>query len=313
MTNGMCVVSDESDGVDDCDYPGTLDPKCADDTYFHNICDGQQCTSIENSTPGVVEEDECSVNTDCEEQNKPVADQLNISSPGDCTGITGAGILHFSWRYTDANEDKEIRYILQIDDNSDFLSPKVNRIFPINNYPSPSINSAAIYVVPLNGTINGDYIYYNTNYYWRVMVVDDSNAENDNDISEWAYGTSFTHDGYPAPSPKFSFEPTSPELGQEVIFDDQSSCYDNDGYYECSNLVRAPGNTYEWQFGDGSAPDTKVGDGVTHIYTSTSTGVSLKVCDQFEGSPRCCIYSKPMPLKTPGGKAGGIWKEISPF
>jgi len=80
---------------------------------------------------------------------------------------------YFSWTYTDPNGDDESQFQFQVDNNSDFSSPEIDRT-QTGTWSSGDSNNQTVIVtispVPANR------LGYNTTYYWRVKVWDEGGA-----------------------------------------------------------------------------------------------------------------------------------------
>ena len=354
-TQGQCIIVNSS-GYDQCQtnndcatsYP--TQPKCGCSPYGAPICDtnqtGANCTDA-STCPSCPTQPKCGCSpygapicdtnqtgancTDastcpsCPSNLPPYAENLISGLDSPCTGIQGAGISHFVWKYGDVEGDTEKKFILQIDDSEDFSSPEVFRTYDNLSYPAGALNEQTVLVKAIPTIPFGDYLNYNVFYYWRVMVQENGT----NLYSDWTYydrangttnpdlKTTFMMTGHPAPSPIFTFSPPNPIPGQAVDFTDLSVCYDNNGPYLCKNItpstcVGGSNNCYTWNFGDGSSLDHTIPDPaiVTHSYVATGTYSSyLKVCDELY----CCSVPKNIPVRTAGAKETPNWKEISPF
>ena len=323
MTDDSCVDMPGEEGQNDCNVLGANSIDCQEDKY-HNECNHlNQCVVVAGAAT-----DECQTNANCVDQNNPPeAYELNVSrtsSDGYCMGIGGL----FSWKYKDTDLDHEIRFILEIDDDSGFGSP-VRKVVSGIYYTSESTNQQLIYVVSPGRVVNDDSINYNTAYYWRVKVSDEHgldsawtyfNGNGNNGTTDPVSKTSYTFTGHSAPSTEFIAPTIQVDLNEEIDFDDKSICYSNFDAYSCFEERTDNGyNDYNWWFGDGAAAYTlpadrteledvsHIGD-VSHTYTETSTGVTLQVCDELG---QCCGISHPLKFK--GKEGGGTWKEISPF
>lgn len=207
-----------------------------------------------------------------------------------------------SWTFFDADaSETQIAYQIQIDDNSDFSS------LAIDAACTPLCGSQ-IYNTPSG-------LLYNTTYYWRVRVWDNTNMR-----SNWSVGPSFTTRLHAAPQPSFTYLPQEPTKGEVVELIDGSTCYDSfNNPYSCktNNSIR-----YEWDFNVPSGIDCDSGVGspspcrgdqrtsydAVGLYT-----VLLRVTDELSASEipprgRCettRTFTVSIPL--PG------WREISPF
>jgi len=327
MIDNSCVSVLGEEGYDDCD-PTTsgVSTDCQEDKY-HNECNYlNQCVVVAGAAI-----DECQIDQNCVDQNNPpTAYELNVSlttSAGYCMGIGGL----FSWKYGDIDLDHEIRFILEINDDPDFINtPEVRKVVSGIYYTSGSTNQQPIYVVSPGKVVNDDSINYNTAYYWRVKVSDEHgldsawtyfNGNGNNGTTEFTEKVPYTFTGHSAPSPEFNVVTDPLALDTPIEFDDLSICYSNLGAYSCFVKRADDGyNDYSWWFGDAGTPYvdppdrteaedvSHIGD-VSHIYTKTSTGVTLQVCDELG---KCCGVSHPLKFKT-DNTGGGIWREISPF
>jgi len=284
----------------------------------HAACVGLTCTCVELAGP-----DLCQNSSECIINAPPFAENLSSVPGSPCTGIPGTGIAYFQWTYrdTDIPPDLQKKFVIQIDDNADFSSPEVSRIFDNLSYPDGTLNQQTVFVITIptvecNPTINpscspSDYINYNVDYYWRVKV-EEWLPYGQAQSSDWVvYSSTFTMTGHPAPSPEFGSSPLNPSPGKTVYFSDSSICYDNSNPYSCqsTNPITGLPNSYAWDFDDGGT-SVAVGD-VSHIYTvaKTSYAVNLNVCDENY----CCNADRLVPVRVQG--IGGLpnWREISPF
>ncbi|MCD5396204.1 MAG: PKD domain-containing protein [Candidatus Pacebacteria bacterium] len=153
----------------------------------------------------------------------PIVTDMNVDAqgPDNYCGIgPGLGVVNFSWTYNDQDRDPETRFDLQVDNNSDFSSPEVNRSYSDLNNPSGTINSQLVSVKNTPTAPGGDYLTYNTRYYWRVKVYD--NQRND---SGWIEGSSFITTTHPWPWPEFTWSPEKPTVNEVVSFTDQSQVF----------------------------------------------------------------------------------------
>jgi len=299
--------------------------ECRDD---HSECDGESCVCVEGNG-----DDECTANSDCltgDYSTKPLVYSLTGDNGSYCTGIQGTGIAYLSWIYLDPNEKNQSQYEIQIDDNSDFSSPEVDRIVYYTNLGSSSYQQQLVLVKQTPTTAGCDYITYNTEYYWRVQVKNSSGVSSDWTYHNGAIGTinsslqnSYTY-GYahPAPTPAYTYSPTNPVAGKDVDFLDLSICYNETNSYYCNeNTITTTcydGLCYTWNFGDGgfnsnpisNPPTNNVIGNTSHQYTQTRNNMtSLRVCDDIS----CCTARKNIQLRTYGSQEIPTWKEVSPF
>jgi len=244
-----------------------------------------------------------------------------------CTGIQGIGIAYFQWVYLDPLSKKQTQYHLQIDNNSDFSSPEVDRTIYYTNAFSGALQQQLVLVKQTSTYPSCDYIKYNTDYYWRIKVKNVEGLE-----SYWIYngattiqpGVVYEYEyAHPAPFPAYSFSPSIPYPTQEVIFLDSSICYTEAGILAggCQSLDNADcvgGYCYTWNFGDAgynsdptsNPPIVYTIGSTSHIYTQAQEyDSSLKVCDDIG----CCISGKDLDIQTSGSGNTPKWKEVSPF
>jgi len=220
--------------------------------------------------------------------------------PPQAAGLTtGAGYcteqgrqITFQWTYSGSN--LQTKFDFQVDNNSDFSSPEVNRTLPGLSNPSGTINVQYVYV---RAVPTGDDLAYSTTYYWRVKVYDA------NGNSGWLYppgtstspGTPFTTASHAYPFPSFSFSPLKPTPGQNITFTDSSQCYG----VSC---------TYAWDFDNNGTTDSTTAGTVTHSYPNPGTyTVKLGLTDNLG---YYCSYTNPITVSSPGQKFE--WKEIAP-
>ena len=299
-TNKQCVVL-PGESPNEC---SASDPASCQGT--HNECNVY--TSFCENVPGAGPDypDTCSDYTDC--QNKPptVTDLQVLRMQ--CIGILGTGALSFQWTYSDSENDPESRFWLEVDDdNSNFSSPEVLR--EVRN-PGSALNQQLVLakLTPTkecNRSINpyctpSDYINYNKGYYWRVKVQENANGFLRD--SEWISGGQYTLTGHPDPAPSFIFFPKPQVPGGIVSFWDLSICYNNSG-------ARVDCNSYNWNFGDNSAPSTA--KDISHAYAAKGNyPATLTVYDDAGVG---CFAGQTVPITDTGSNELPNWKEISPF
>jgi hypothetical protein len=147
----------------------------------------------------------------------PTASDLNVAQGDYC--VTPAH--YFSWTYSDPDGDNQSQFQFQVDDNSDFSSPEVDRTYSGLDNPSPTTNNQTVTVAESPGP---DQIGYNTTYYWRVKVWDDQGND-----SGWVEGSSFTTAKHRYPLIDFNWAPQNPSVQEDVLFADQSTVYGGAG------------------------------------------------------------------------------------
>lgn len=199
------------------------------------------------------------------EDYPPTANSLEIDYQDYCnvSESAGDGNVAYKWLYTDAEGDEEGAFDFQVDNNSDFSSPVINREVDGLSNPSGTEHTQNTYVIVGGGD---NELSYNTRYYWRVKVYDTQGNS-----SEWTEGPSFETTAHPWPYPSFDVQPETPETGTEVDFIDNSVCYDdsleND---DCADMTNT---TYEWDFD---------GDGVVESYKKGNATYTYEVVDEYE-------------------------------
>ena len=302
--NGQCVCL-IGEGEDRCQ----TDTNCS----YHTEC------NFEFESCYIVDEigiNECSLynsEIDCEINTPPSITNLRADEGNYCTEIPYVGIAYFSWTYQDLEDGSQKNFKFQVDDNSDFSSPEVDRFFDRLTSGFSSNNEQMVYVKNQPTMIAGDFIKYGIPYYWRVMV-----QEYKKDLSsDWVYydGLIGTTDpnlkeayiyGYvhPAPIVDFNILPETAVIDEDVYFGDMSVCYTESGPYACKGLPYG----YTWTFGDNSTSN-KSGD-IFHTYTSDGIFTStLQVCDEIN----CCSSTKNISVRNETSTELPKFKEIPPY
>jgi hypothetical protein len=217
----------------------------------------------------------------------------------------------------------ETAFEFQVDNNSNFSSPIVDRLVDPFYLAAPGSQSQNVNVwidtahvcdafngndvPPITPIGCGDYLTYGTSYYWRVRV------KNDCDWSEWfvapsTYTFEWTH---PGPTVAYTITPESPRINTSVAFaDDNSSCWKSDLTSEACATISAYTPTYEWNFSVGSTPTATDNTRGSTVWTYDATGqktTRLTICDDQS----CCATTKMINLR--GNVLVPQWKEISPF
>ena len=197
--------------------------------------------------------------------------QNNNSTVDYC--FKGAPPIILSWDFDDPNlpGDSQTAYRVQVDTSSDFSSPVVD---------SGEVASSGTSFVPIG-------LLYNTTYWWRVMVWDESD-----DSSVWATGSSFTTPLHSYPKSSFSWDPLFPETEEEIQFSDET-------IFDALSV----GKSWSWAFGDGTSSSEQ---NPMHIYPDTlSYPVDLTATDDIGSCTSSQIIRVLIPLPE--------WLEISPF
>jgi PKD repeat protein len=122
---------------------------------------------------------------------------------------------------------------------------------------------------------------YNTTYYWRVRVWDQ-----DDKVSDWAEGPSFTTPKHPYPTADFTWNPPQPFVNQIVQFTDRSIAYGG-----------ATITSWSWTFQDG-IPSTSNQQNPQVKFTSMGEKtVTLSVTDSDGYGP--CTTTKTINVRKP--------------
>jgi len=241
----------------------------------------------------------------------------------------------------DYEQEPQLSFELQIDDDSGFESPEVDRLFTGLDNPSGTVNTQGVDVryIPSadycddngkslpNPILNTcGYINYSTYYYWRVRVQE----HNTGLWSDWIYynedqGESGATDAspgihyiypslHPDPWVNFGYAPSNPNVGQDVTFlsdsaSNPSICYrvsgNNINAYFCDEQTSG----WLWNFGDNQT-STAIGY-TTHSYAYPNTySVTLSITDD-EGVT--CQATHGVPVTAEGSGQLPNWREVSPF
>jgi hypothetical protein len=188
--------------------------------------------------------------------NPPKADNLSVVKGDYCSSPSH----FFSWTYSDSDGHTQSKFQFQMDNNSNFSSPEINRTQDGLSNPSPTTNNQTVIVAV---SPSGDQIGYNTTYYWRVKVWDSIG-----DDSGWISGSSITTEKHRYPTINFSWSPENPSEEEDVAFTDGSTVYGG-----------ATKSSWLWTFKDGN-PANSVQQHPTIQFTDNgSKTVTLKVTD----------------------------------
>jgi len=215
--------------------------------------------------------------------NPPTATNLSVSKGDYCA----TPAHYFSWTYSDQDGDDESQFQFQIDNNSDFSSPEINRTQSGLSNPSPTINNQTVTVAESPGP---DQIGYDTTYYWRAKVWDNNGAD-----SSWINGPSFTTEKHQYPSINFNWSPQEPSQGENILFADQSTVYGG-----------STKSSWSWTFEDGNPATSNQQNPIIQFTFRGSKQVSLGVTDS---DGYTCSASKTVGVrwKLPD------WREILPW
>ncbi len=207
----------------------------------------------------------------------------------------------FNWTFSDAG-DSQSAYQVQIDDEPNFLAPRVT--------DSGKIFNSGGSFRPL-GTFP-----YNRTYYWRLMVWDSYGV-----ASNWISPSTVN----PAPDPLLPattipfrtplhqfptvpdiyWAPVTPSANENVVFGAATVCYNTGG-----SQVACPVAGYHWTFNNANP---SVADGVAapqvQFLSSGASNASLRITDNQGYGATCAAQRSEgvtVQLPLPG------WKEISP-
>jgi len=265
----VCTIGDNVLGINDCNGGGgspaptpPSPPPCvpAWTPATSEYCIGESFTQDDGcgSTRVIVGTKNC---------NKiPTATNLSVVSNNYCSNSNH----YFSWTYSDPDNNNESRFQLQVDNNSNFSSPEINRNYPGLSNPSPTTNNQVVLVSVSSIT---DKLIYNTTYYWRVNVYDSNGAE-----SGWVTGPSFTTEKHQYPLVNFDWLPSNPSQGEDVLFTDQSTVYGGSSK-----------SAWSWIFTDGNPASSSQQNPTTQFNFTEDKQVTLQVTDSDNYS---CSISK---------------------
>jgi hypothetical protein len=283
-----------------------------------------KCNDLGQCVPGGLGID-CLYNTDClVGDHPPYVTNMQVA-PTNCWPVKGQSRAYFSWLYMDQDLDHEISFELQIDNDSDFDSPEVSRIFTGLSYPSGTTNTQSVDVKYTPISDYGDFINFNEDYYWRVRVQDATGL-----FSSWTYynentgtfGATTTAPGieyrYPSSHPDpwvdFGVSPTSAQIGENVNFlssalSHPSTCYRiNAGQIEPYYCEQGESD-WLWDFGDESS-STAVSY-TSHSYSQNGEyPIDLYITDD-QGVT--CSARNGVSITNLGSQETPNWREISPF
>ena len=224
--------------------------------------------------------------------NPPTATNLKVVPSNACLV---APYYACSWTYTDPDNDDESQFLFQVDDNSDFSSPVIDRTIDID-FPSPSSNNqpAILSTIP-----SPDHILFNTRYYWRVKVVDAYGMS-----SAWVNGASFITPLHHSPIVRFTNKPLRPIVHELTWFTDDSRCFDDSP--TGGDCAITSGDSFNWTFVNGNpATSTKEIEITEFTVPGTSSSAKLQVTDS-DGFT--CSLTKSIKVNFPPP----IWKEVRP-
>ena len=228
----------------------------------------------------------------------PEARNLSVDAPNPTDYCCSAfPPVRMRWEFFDPDEgDSQSAFQIQISTVSDFSTIEVD------TEKIASSSEQYVFAEP------GKRLSFNQIYYWRLKVWDTNDAS-----SDWTYGDSFTTPLHAYPFPEFSWNPSSPQMGQViqlcstyeegVCATDESICYDVN-----QNPVSCSGGTFLW--------------------TIPSDAVFTDGTDQNSENPRIILFSSDITLEITDVDGYGscsvthtintalpipVWKEIGSF
>ncbi len=218
----------------------------------------------------------------CPANSPPQASDFSVSQGDYCTTPSH----NFSWTYSDPDLDTESKFQFQVDNNSDFSSPEVDRTYDGLSYPSDTINSQVVLVSP---TPEDDKISYNVAYHWRVKVWDSQSND-----SGWLAGPDFSTEEHQYPLVDFSWDPQYPAIDETVKFSDDSQTYGGSSV-----------SSRSWTFTDGTPSSSSQKKPQVIFGSGGEKAVNLIIIDS-DG------YSCPSEKNVRVGSALPEWQEVEP-
>ena len=227
----------------------------------------------------------------------PEVKNLIVASKDYC----GTRSVAVQWEYSDKDNHNETRFDVQVDNNSNFLSPNIDQTYSSVSYPSPttqtqqlqlSTNIADNTCTPPCGKIG-----YNNTYHWQVRVWDASGAN-----SGWRPGPDFTTAAHVYPvADGFIVSPSNPHAQEKVTF-------------SAPPQPTGINPIYQWSWPASSSFVIASGSSATSQSTQgkfTSSGpnqtMTLKVTDASDSSLNCAATaSVNVNVALPG------WQETAP-
>ena len=194
----------------------------------------------------------------------PTATNLNVTGGGSAYYCGSSPAHYFSWIYSDLDGHSQTRFQFQVDNNSDFSSPEINRDYTGLSNPSPFTNNQTALVVVSPGT---DQIGYNNTYYWRVKVYDFKETD-----SGWVNGSSFTTEPHIYPLADFDWAPQDPSQEEDVLFTDQTACYNSSN--NPTSCV-----SWSWTFENGNPAASNEQNPTMQFTSDGSKNINLEATD----------------------------------
>ncbi len=198
------------------------------------------------------------------------ATSLDVSQHSSTTYCLVEGIHNFSWAYSSNRGRAQSRFEFQVDNNSNFSSPEIDRDFSGLSNSSPTTNNQAVSVV---NTQTDDKIFYNDTYYWRIRLYDSTGLS-----SGWTNGPSFSTAKHAYPLADFNWTPDPPNQGGSVYFNNKTRI--------SSDPATA---SYLWKFVD-AGPQSSTLENPVVIFSST--GVKETILKSTDADGYSCSATK---------------------
>jgi hypothetical protein len=199
----------------------------------------------------------------------------------------------FSWEYSSHCSGDQSGFRIQIDNNSNFSSPEIDRTV------SGTSNIQSVLLATIS---TPNYLSFNTKYYWRVMVTSGGIS------SLWENGSSFTTPVHHYPIPGFTVEPQKPIVDETVQFTDTSQCFDD---VSTGSGCSKPNDTYSWTFENATPGSSVLENPVVKFTDQGQNSITQQVTDSDGHS--CTNQDYNVIEKLYINYPVPTWKEILPF
>ncbi len=228
--------------------------------------------------------------------NAPDAINFILTPPSVNDLCNGGAAYEFRWTYFDPEGGAQSGYRLQVDNDSDFSSPTVDRTVsnpPLNPIPNPNIQP--VFMINVADSPDLDKIAYGvTAYYWQVQVWDNLGKP-----SGWKYPPnpidSFVPPDHLYPDAGFSFSPPNPTVIDNVSFAPNP----NAGYGPY---------THDWDFDFNTGIDAP--NDPNPFYNYGAIGVYNAYHKVTDIGGEACEMTAPVNV---GAGSGGLkWEEVIP-
>lgn len=206
--------------------------------------------------------------------------QVTSANSADYCGVTAFPPVRVNWQFKDPNQgDTQSAFQIQIFQGGNLAVDTGKKT-----------GSSQSYVFQLVG----ERLLWNTAYTWQVKVWDSKDAS-----SSFTQGQNFTTPLHHFPVANFTFQPSSPGIGEQIQFQDQTT------FGQGSTL-----KAWAWDFESDGTSDSTL-QNPTHTYLVLgSFQVTLRSSDDV-GS--CTTPEAGNPKSITIGVSLPTWEEISPF